>query len=44
MYIDLVFEKCDWDLYTYLHSIPQRLNDQQCRFLAAQVLSFWRRL
>ncbi len=37
LHIDLVFEKCDWDLYAYLTHIPHRLNDQQVRYLATQV-------
>ena len=38
LHIDLVFEKCDWDLYTYLTHIPHRLNDQQVRYLATQLM------
>ncbi|CAB3410384.1 unnamed protein product [Caenorhabditis bovis] len=35
--INLLVEKCDWDLFTFLQEIPKSLPEHQCRFIAMQL-------
>lgn len=36
--LNVVFEKCDWDLYEFLQKIPRDMPELQCRTFARQVL------
>ncbi|CAI5454678.1 unnamed protein product [Caenorhabditis angaria] len=36
--INMLVEKCDWDLYTFLRDIPKNLPEHQCRHISAQLL------
>ncbi|VDN02771.1 unnamed protein product [Thelazia callipaeda] len=38
MCLSVVYEKCDWDLYEFLRTIPRDMGDHQCRFIAKQIL------
>uniref|UniRef100_A0A914W350 Protein kinase domain-containing protein n=1 Tax=Plectus sambesii TaxID=2011161 RepID=A0A914W350_9BILA len=38
LYIHVIFEKCDWDLYDFLQRIPVDMSDVQIRHMAKQVL------
>lgn len=37
MCLSVVYEKCDWDLYEFLRTIPRDMGDHQCRHIAKQV-------
>lgn len=37
MSLNVVFEKCDWDLYEFLQKIPRDMPELQCRTFARQV-------
>lgn len=37
MSLNVVFEKCDWDLYDFLNNIPRNMPEAQCRLFARQV-------
>lgn len=37
MCLSVVYEKCDWDLYEFLRTIPRDMGDPQCRHIAKQV-------
>ncbi len=39
MYIDVIFERCDWDLYVYLNHIPTLLPEIQIRHFTRQILT-----
>uniref|UniRef100_A0A915CUJ1 cyclin-dependent kinase n=1 Tax=Ditylenchus dipsaci TaxID=166011 RepID=A0A915CUJ1_9BILA len=39
MCLDIIFEKCDWDLQEFLRSIPEDMCDGQCRHLAKQIFA-----
>ncbi|EJW88763.1 CMGC/CDK/CDK4 protein kinase [Wuchereria bancrofti] len=36
MCLSVVYEKCDWDLYEFLRTIPRDMGDHQCRHIAKQ--------
>uniref|UniRef100_A0A914RLE7 Uncharacterized protein n=1 Tax=Parascaris equorum TaxID=6256 RepID=A0A914RLE7_PAREQ len=36
MCLSVVYERCDWDLYDFLRSIPRDMGDAQCRHIARQ--------
>jgi serine/threonine protein kinase len=36
MYLNVVYEKCDWDLYEFLRLIPRDMPDSQIRLLSQQ--------
>ncbi|CAI4224063.1 unnamed protein product [Auanema sp. JU1783] len=38
LFINMVIEKCDWDLYTFLKEIPKDMPEHQSRFIARQIL------
>lgn len=38
MCLSVVYEKCDWDLYDFLRSIPRDMGDNQCRYIAKQIV------
>uniref|UniRef100_A0AAF5PKZ8 cyclin-dependent kinase n=1 Tax=Wuchereria bancrofti TaxID=6293 RepID=A0AAF5PKZ8_WUCBA len=38
MCLSVVYEKCDWDLYEFLRTIPRDMGDHQCRHIAKQIL------
>lgn len=44
MCLSVVYEKCDWDLYEFLRTIPRDMGDHQCRHIAKQVdfVSIWK--
>ncbi|KAJ1355905.1 hypothetical protein KIN20_013480 [Parelaphostrongylus tenuis] len=37
LHINMVVEKCDWDLYSFLKDIPRDMPDHQCRLIAKQI-------
>jgi serine/threonine protein kinase len=37
--LNVVFEKCDWDLQSFLNTIPQAMPDRQCSHFAYQILN-----
>uniref|UniRef100_A0A1I7X6C3 Protein kinase domain-containing protein n=1 Tax=Heterorhabditis bacteriophora TaxID=37862 RepID=A0A1I7X6C3_HETBA len=37
LHINMVVEKCDWDLYTFLKDIPRDMPDHQSRIIARQI-------
>lgn len=37
MSLNVVVEKCDWDLYEFLQKIPRDMPELQCRTFARQV-------
>ncbi|KAI6191549.1 CMGC/CDK/CDK4 protein kinase [Aphelenchoides bicaudatus] len=37
MSLNVVFEKCDWDLYEFLNQIPRDMPEAQCRLFACQI-------
>uniref|UniRef100_A0A915A637 cyclin-dependent kinase n=2 Tax=Parascaris univalens TaxID=6257 RepID=A0A915A637_PARUN len=38
MCLSVVYERCDWDLYDFLRSIPRDMGDAQCRHIARQIM------
>lgn len=38
MCLSVVYEKCDWDLYDFLRTIPRDMGDFQCRNFAKQII------
>ncbi|ETN73655.1 kinase domain protein [Necator americanus] len=40
LHINMVVEKCDWDLYSFLKDIPRDMPDHQCRLIAKQRCSY----
>ncbi|KAI1724186.1 protein kinase domain-containing protein [Ditylenchus destructor] len=37
--LNIIFEKCDWDLQEFLRAIPEDMCDGQCRHLARQIFA-----
>uniref|UniRef100_A0A914D924 cyclin-dependent kinase n=1 Tax=Acrobeloides nanus TaxID=290746 RepID=A0A914D924_9BILA len=37
MYLNVVYERCDWDLHDFLTNIPRNMGDPQCRHFARQI-------
>uniref|UniRef100_A0A1I7ZH04 cyclin-dependent kinase n=1 Tax=Steinernema glaseri TaxID=37863 RepID=A0A1I7ZH04_9BILA len=37
MCVNVIYEKCDWDLYEFLKMIPRDMSDMQCRHFARQL-------
>lgn len=37
MSLNVIIEKCDWDLYDFLNKIPRDMPEAQCRSFAKQV-------
>ncbi|CAL2051788.1 unnamed protein product [Caenorhabditis brenneri] len=35
--INMILERCDWDLYTFLKSIPRGFPEKQCRHMVLQI-------
>ncbi|MFH4975182.1 hypothetical protein AB6A40_001891 [Gnathostoma spinigerum] len=38
MSLNVVYEKCDWDLYDFLRNIPRDMKHPQCRHIAKQIV------
>ncbi|EGT41945.1 hypothetical protein CAEBREN_08446 [Caenorhabditis brenneri] len=36
--VNMILERCDWDLHTFLKGIPSGLPDKQCRHLTIQIV------
>lgn len=36
-FLNIIFEKCDWDLQEFLREIPSDMPDGQCKHFAKQV-------
>ncbi|KAK0424746.1 hypothetical protein QR680_008827 [Steinernema hermaphroditum] len=37
MCVNVIYEKCDWDLYEFLRMIPRDMSDMQCRHFGRQL-------